>query len=264
MILIKGAGDLATGIAHRLKVCGFDVVMTEISMPTTVRRTVAFSQAVFDGTTEVEGIKGVLAKDIDEVNKIIEDGHIPVIIDDKAEIIKELKPKILVDSIISKINSGSTTINDADIVIAVGPGFEAGVDCHCVIESQRGHYLGRTIYNGGAIPNTGVPGNIGGYTVERIIRATDDGEIKPMVNIGDYVEKDQIVAMVNDEPVYASIAGIVRGMLQEGVKVHKGMKSGDIDPRCKREHCFTISDKARSIAGGVLEAILSNNIVPKF
>lgn len=259
MILIKGAGDLATGIAHRLKVCGFDVVMTEISMPTTVRRTVAFSQAVFDGTTEVEGIKGVLAKDIDEVNKIIEDGHIPVIIDDKAEIIKELKPKILVDSIISKINSGSTTINDADIVIAVGPGFEAGVDCHCVIESQRGHYLGRTIYNGGAIPNTGVPGNIGGYTVERIIRATDDGEIKPMVNIGDYVEKDQIVAMVNDEPVYASIAGIVRGMLQEGVKVHKGMKSGDIDPRCKREHCFTISDKARSIAGGVLEAILTLN-----
>lgn len=259
MILIKGAGDLATGIAHRLKVCGFDVVMTEISMPTTVRRTVAFSQAVFDGTTEVEGIKGVLAKDIDEVNKIIEDGHIPVIIDDKAEIIKELKPKILVDSIISKINSGSTTINDADIVIAVGPGFEAGVDCHCVIESQRGHYLGRTIYNGGAIPNTGVPGNIGGYTVERIIRATDDGEIKPMVNIGDYVEKDQIVAIVNDEPVYASIAGIVRGMLQEGVKVHKGMKSGDIDPRCKREHCFTISDKARSIAGGVLEAILTLN-----
>lgn len=259
MILIKGAGDLATGIAHRLKVCGFDVVMTEISMPTTVRRTVAFSQAVFDGTTEVEGIKGVLAKDIDEVNKIIEDGHIPVIIDDKAEIIKELKPKIVVDSIISKINSGGTTINDADIVIAVGPGFEAGVDCHCVIESQRGHYLGRTIYNGGAIPNTGVPGNIGGYTVERIIRATDDGEIKPMVNIGDYVEKDQIVAMVNDEPVYASIAGIVRGMLQEGVKVHKGMKSGDIDPRCKREHCFTISDKARSIAGGVLEAILTLN-----
>ena len=259
MIVIKGAGDLATGIAHRLKVCGFNVVMTEISMPTTVRRTVAFSQAVFDGTTEVEGIKGILAKDIDGINKVIEDGNIPVIIDDKAEIIKELKPKIVVDSIISKMNSAGTTINDADIVIAVGPGFEAGVDCHCVIESQRGHYLGRTIYDGCAIPNTGVPGDIGGYTVERIIRATDDGVIKPMVNIGDYVEKGQIVAMVNDKYVYASISGIVRGMLQEGVKVHKGMKSGDIDPRCKKEHCFTISDKARSIGGGVLEAILTLN-----
>lgn len=267
IILIKGAGDLATGIAHRLKVCGFEVIMTEIDMPTTVRRTVAFSQAVFDGIAEVEGIKGILVSNAQEAIKVINEGNIPIVVDPKAEIIKELKPHVVVDSIISKVNCGNTTINDAPIVIAVGPGFEAGIDCHCVIESQRGHYLGRTIYKGSAIPNTGVPGNIGGYTVERIIRASKDGFIKPMVEIGDYVEKGQVVAKVvdslqcndNKKFVYADMSGIVRGMLQEGVKVHKGMKSGDIDPRCEKKHCFTISDKARSIGGGVLEAVLTLN-----
>ena len=162
IILIKGAGDLATGIAHRLKVCGFDVIMTEIAMPTTVRRTVAFSQAVFDGIAEVEGVKGILVSDVNGAIKVIEEGNIPIVIDSKAELIKELKPHIVVDSIISKVNCGNTTINDAPIVIAVGPGFEAGIDCHCVIETQRGHYLGRTIYKGSAIANTGIPGNIGG------------------------------------------------------------------------------------------------------
>lgn len=268
MILIKGAGDLATGIAHRLKVCGFDVVMTEISMPTTVRRTVAFSQAVFDGSTEVEGIKAFLAGSFDEVSQILDNGNIPVIVDPEGESIKKLKPDVVVDSILSKVNCAHTSINDAPVVIAVGPGFEAGVDCHCVIESQRGHYLGRTIYKGSAIPNTGVPGNIGGYTVERIIRATGDGIIKPMAEIGDYVKEGQVVASVVEsldssnckcEYVYASISGIVRGMLAEGVRVHKGMKSGDIDPRCEKKHCFTISDKARSIGGGVLEAVLTLN-----
>jgi len=265
IILIKGAGDLATGIAHRLKVCGFDVIMTEIAMPTTVRRTVAFSQAVFDGIAEVEGVKGILVSDVNGAIKVIEEGNIPIVIDSKAELIKELKPHIVVDSIISKVNCGNTTINDAPIVIAVGPGFEAGIDCHCVIETQRGHYLGRTIYKGSAIANTGIPGNIGGYTVERIIRSSGDGFIKPMVEIGEHVEKGQVVARVvnslecddSSEPVFAEISGIVRGMLQEGVKVHKGMKSGDIDPRCEKKHCLTISDKARSIGGGVLEAVLS-------
>lgn len=268
IILIKGAGDLATGIAHRLKVCGFNIVMTEIEMPTTVRRTVAFSQAVFDGSTEVEGVKAVLADDVSEVYKILKQGDIPVVIDSDAEIIKKINPDVVVDAIISKVNCGNTQINDAPIVVAVGPGFTAGVDCHCVVESQRGHYLGRTIYEGSAIPNTGVPGNIGGYTVERIIRATGDGIIKPAVQIGDYVEQGQIVAYVaqscneginkkEDLCVYASISGIVRGMLAEGVRVHKGMKAGDIDPRCEKKHCFTISDKARSIGGGVLEAILT-------
>lgn len=255
IILIKGAGDLATGVAYRLKKCGFDIVMTEISGPTTVRRTVAFSQAVYDGSVEVEDIKAVSVSGIEEIKKIIKQGDIPVVVDKKAEILKELKPEVLIDAIIAKENLG-TNINDAPIVIALGPGFTTGIDCHCVIETQRGHYLGKAIYNGSAIPNSGIPGNIGGYTNERIIRATDNGKILPAVKISDYVEKGDTVAYVNETPIFAEISGIVRGMLQKDVKVFKGMKSGDIDPRCEKDHCFTISDKARSIAGGVLEAIL--------
>lgn len=258
MILIKGAGDLATGIAYRLKKSGFDIVMTEIDKPTTVRRTVAFSQAIFDNEIVIEGIKGVRVNNINEAYKEINEGNIPIIIDEKAEIIKELRPDVVVDAIIAKKNLG-TSIDDAPIVIGVGPGFEAKVDCHLVVETKRGHYLGKVIEEGSAIPNTGVPGNIGGYTKERIIRASNSGKIKPVVAIGDFVKKGDIVAYVDGVEVLAQIDGIVRGMLQEGIEVFKGMKSGDIDPRCEKDHCFTISDKARSIGGGVLEAIMYMN-----
>ncbi|MCE5219892.1 MAG: EF2563 family selenium-dependent molybdenum hydroxylase system protein [Clostridium sp.] len=260
--LIKGAGDLATGVAYRLKKCGFNIVMTEISEPTTVRRTVAFSQAVYDNNAEVEGIKATLVSETEEAKKVIKQGNVAVIVDEKAEILKDLKPDVVVDAIIAKENLG-TNINDASIVVALGPGFTAGVDCHCVIETQRGHYLGKAIYSGSAIPNSGVPGEIGGYTEERIIRATNDGKILPVSKIGDYVEKGDIVAYVNGIPIFAEIDGIVRGMLQKDVNVFKGMKSGDIDPRCEKNHCFTISDKARSIGGGVLEAILYLNSMLK-
>lgn len=258
IVLIKGAGDLATGIAYRLKKSGFDIVMTEINNPTTVRRTVAFSQAVFDNEIEIEGIKGIKVNNIDEIYIEISKGNIPIIIDEKANIIKELNPNVVVDAIIAKKNLG-TSINDAPIVIGVGPGFEAKKDCHLVVETKRGHYLGKVIEKGSAIPNTGVPGNIGGYTKERIIRASNDGKIKPVVAIGDYVKKGDIVAYIDGIEVLAEIDGIVRGMLQEGIDVFKGMKSGDIDPRCEKNHCFTISDKARSIGGGVLEAIMYMN-----
>ena len=255
MIIIKGAGDLATGIAYRLKKSGFNIVMTEINNPTTVRRTVAFSQAIFDNEIIIEGIKGVKVNNINEVYKEIDKGNIPIIIDEKAEIIKELKPDVVVDAIIAKKNLG-TSIDDAPIVIGVGPGFKAKVDCHLVVETKRGHYLGKVIEEGSAIPNTGVPGNIGGYTKERIIRATSSGRIKPVAKIGDFVKKGDIVAYIDGVEVLAQIDGIVRGMLQEGIEVFEGMKSGDIDPRCEKDHCFTISDKARSIGGGVLEAIM--------
>lgn len=258
IVLIKGAGDLATGIAYRLKKSGFDIVMTEIDNPTTVRRTVAFSQAIFDNEIEIEGIKGIKVNNINEIHKEIKKGNIPIIIDKEANIIKKLKPKVVVDAIIAKKNLG-TSINDAPIVIGVGPGFEAKKDCHLVIETKRGHYLGKVIEEGSAIPNTGIPGNIGGYTKERIIRASSNGKIKPVVKIGDYVKKDEVVAYIDDVEVLAEIDGIVRGMLQEGIEVFKGMKSGDIDPRCEKDHCFTISDKARSIGGGVLEAIMYMN-----
>ena len=255
LVVIKGAGDLATGIAYRLKKSGFDVIMTEIDKPTTVRRTVAFSQAIFDNEVEIEGIKGIKVRNINEIYDQIKKNNIPIIIDEKADIIKELKPEVVVDSIIAKKNLG-TSIKDAPIVIGVGPGFEAKVDCHLVVETKRGHYLGKVIEHGTAIPNTGVPGNIGGYTKERIIRASADGKIKPAVSIGDFVTKGQVVAHIDGVEVLAEIDGIVRGMLQEGIEVFKGMKSGDIDPRCEKDHCFTISDKARSIGGGVLEAIM--------
>ena len=258
MVLIKGAGDLATGIAYRLKKSGFDIVMTEIHKPTTVRRTVAFSQAVFDNEIAIEGIKGVKVNNINEIYEEIREGNIPIIIDEKAEIIKELRPDVVVDSIIAKKNLG-TSIEDAPIVIGVGPGFEAKVDCHLVVETKRGHYLGKVIEEGSAIPNTGVPGNIGGYTKERIIRASSNGKIKPVVAIGDFIKKGDIVAYIDGIEVLAEIDGIVRGMLQEGIEVFKVMKSGDIDPRCEKDHCFTISDKARSIGGGVLEAIMYMN-----
>ena len=260
IILIKGAGDLATGIAYRLKKSGFDIVMTEINKPTTVRRTVAFSQAVFDNEIVIEGIKGVKVNNINEIYEKINEGNIPIIIDENAEIIKELKADVVVDAIISKKNLG-TSIEDAPIVIGVGPGFEAKVDCHLVVETKRGHYLGKVIEEGSAIPNTGVPGDIGGYTKERIIRASSNGKINPVVEIGDFVKKGDVVAYIDGVEVLAEIDGIVRGMLQEGIEVFKGMKSGDIDPRCEKDHCFTISDKARSIGGGVLEAIMymSNN-----
>ena len=258
MVLIKGAGDLATGIAYRLKKSGFDIVMTEIHKPTTVRRTVAFSQAVFDNEIVIEGIKGVKVNNINEIYEEIRDGNIPIIIDENAEIIKELSPDVVVDAIIAKQNLG-TSIEDAPIVIGVGPGFEAKVDCHLVVETKRGHYLGKVIEEGSAIPNTGVPGNIGGYTKERIIRASSNGKIKPVVAIGDFVKIGDIVAYIDGVEVLSEIDGIVRGMLQEGIEVFKGMKSGDIDPRCEKDHCFTISDKARSIGGGVLEAIMYMN-----
>ena len=258
LVVIKGAGDLATGIAYRLKRCGFNIVMTEINKPTTVRRTVAFSQAIFDGEIEIEGIKGIKVKERNEIYNEIKKGNIPIVVDEEATIISILKPKVVVDAIIAKENLG-TTIDDAPIVVGVGPGFEAQKDCHLVVETKRGHYLGKVIENGSAIPNTGVPGEIGGYTTERIIRATAKGKIKPIVSIGDFVKKGQVVAYIDEIEVLAKIDGIVRGILQEGIDVFKGMKSGDIDPRCERNHCFTISDKARAIGGGVLEAIMYMN-----
>ena len=255
-IWIRGAGDLATGIALRLYRSGFDIVMSDIAVPTTVRRTVAFSPAVYEGEASVEGITGKLCENISMIDTVIESGCIPVIVDPSGEIMKEYKPDIIVDAIIAKTNIG-TKITDADIVIGVGPGFEAGVDCHAVVETKRGHNLGRVIWSGSAYPNTGVPGNIGGYTVERIIRATADGVFSAKVNIGDFVKAGDLLAYCDETPVYANIDGIVRGLLQDGVKVKTGMKSGDVDPRAEKEYCFTVSDKASAIGGGVLEAIFS-------
>ena len=246
LVVIRGAGDLASGIALRLYRAGARIVMLDVEVPTAVRRSVAFSEAIRLGEAQVEGIKAVRAKDITDALRIVGEKNIAVLVDPEGACISELKPDVLVDAILAKRNIG-TTKDMAPVVIGVGPGFKAGTDsrsdCHAVIETKRGHYLGKVIYDGTPIPNTGVPGNIGGFTKE------------PVAKIGDVVKRGDIVAMVSGIPVKATIDGVLRGLLQEGVPVTKGMKSGDIDPRCKVGHCFSASDKARAIGGGVLEAL---------
>ncbi|MCS7285579.1 MAG: selenium-dependent molybdenum cofactor biosynthesis protein YqeB [Anaerolineae bacterium] len=254
-VLIKGAGDLATGVAYRLHRAGMLIAMTEIPCPTAIRRAVAFAQAVYSGVHVVEGITARRVESLEEIFKAWERGEIPVIVDPETCIRESLKPHVLVDAIMAKRNTG-TSINDAPIVIALGPGFTAGADCHAVIETNRGHYLGRVILKGQAQPNTGIPGEVGGETERRVLRAPADGTFRPLKEIGDFVEEGETVAEVNGVAIKARIKGVLRGILYPGLKVRQGMKVGDVDPRGVRDYCFTISDKSLSVAGGVLEAIL--------
>lgn len=253
-ILIRGAGDLATGIAYELWLAGHDILMTEIAAPLAVRRAVAFSSAVYEGKIQVEKARAYLVENLEEAIRVIRAGDIPVIVDAAADIRLTYCPDVLVDAIMAKKNLG-TAITDADKVIGIGPGFYAGRDCHYVIETQRGPQLGRCIREGEALPNTGVPGEVGGYSRERLIQASADGSIEPVVKIGDCVKKGQIVAMTGGVPVYAQMSGTIRGMLKEGLIVTAGLKIGDVDARMKKELCYTISDKARRIGQGVREAI---------
>ena len=255
LAVIKGAGDIASGIALRLHRAKIKIIMTEISTPTAIRRTVCFSEAVYKKETVVEDVKAVLCESATQALDVCESGDIAVIVDEKANCIKELKPDFVIDAILAKKNLG-TDINDAHAVIGVGPGFTAGVDCHAVVETMRGHYLGRVYYDGKAQDNTGVPGDIGGYTTERIIRSPEYGVFNPIFDIGDTVEKGDVVACVDSTPVVALVSGVLRGILRKGTTVCADMKCGDIDPRCKIEHCDTVSDKALSVGGGVLEACL--------
>lgn len=254
LIVIKGAGDIATGIAHRLYRSGFPVVTTELSQPTVIRRTVAFAEAVYTGNIVVEEVTAVKTS-MEGALEVVEEGKIPVVVDPTGAVIKKINPWAVVDAILAKKNTG-TEITDAPVVVGVGPGFTAGVDVHMVIETMRGHYLGRVIHAGDAIPNTGLPGEIAGYTKERVLRAPCDGIFQAQQKIGAVVSAGQVVARVNQQPVVAAISGVLRGILHDGLTVETGMKIGDIDPRCQPEHCFTISDKAKAIGGGVLEALL--------
>ncbi len=254
LVLIKGAGDLASGIACRLRRCGMDVVMTDLPHPTTVRWSVAFSPAIYRGTAQVEGLSARQAEDPDQARSILARGEIAVLAADTP--LSALAPDALVDAILAKKNLG-TRMDDAPVVVGVGPGFTAGADCHAVVETQRGHNLGRVLYQGSPAPNTGVPGDIGGYTVQRLLRAPADGVFQPLAAIGDLVSAGDTVAVVGDAPVTAAISGVVRGLLPQGTPVRAGMKAGDVDPRGIKEYCFTVSDKSNAVAGGVLEAILT-------
>mgnify|MGYP001214871196 CR=1 FL=1 len=260
IILIRGGGDLATGVAVRLFRSGFPLVITELPQPLMVRRTVSFGEAVNEGRMEVEGIKAALADDIETAEGLLlsrgAERLIPVVVDPGALCRERLRPLVVVDAIMAKRNTG-TRLTDAPLVVALGPGFSAGRDCHVVVETNRGHCLGRAIYDGAAEPDTGMPGDVGGKTVERILRSPCDGAVEGAVEIGEQVHSGQLVATVGGQEVRARIDGVLRGLIRPGSRVNRGLKIGDIDPRAKRGHCFLVSDKSLAIGGGVLEAVMA-------
>ena len=256
LTVIRGAGDLASGIALRLWRSGIRVVMTDLPHPTAIRRTVAFSEALrTGGPVTVEDVTAVPARTAEEALAMLAEDKLPVLADPEARCVPALRPEAVVDAILAKRNLG-TRITDARAVIGVGPGFTAGVDCHAVVETMRGHTLGRVYYRGSALPNTGVPGLIGGFAGERVLRAPAAGVFHPLRSIGDRVRQGDIAAVVEGVPLTCTLDGVLRGILPEGTVVHPGMKAGDIDPRCRVEHCWTVSDKTLAVGGGVLEAIL--------
>ncbi|MCS7178770.1 MAG: selenium-dependent molybdenum cofactor biosynthesis protein YqeB [Anaerolineae bacterium] len=255
VVVIKGGGDLGTGVAWRLHRCGFRVLVTEIARPTVIRRAVAFASAVYEGTITVDGVTARRVEDEAGIRAAWAADEVPVVVDPQAEWAARLRPLAVIDAIMAKRNTG-TRITDAPIVVALGPGFVAGVDCHAVVETHRGHNLGRVILEGSAEPDTGVPGELGGESARRVLRAPTDGIFRGIRAIGDQVQAGEAVAYVDNVPVLSQLDGVLRGLLHDGLRVRAGMKVGDVDPRAVVAHCFTISDKALAVGGGVLEAVL--------
>lgn len=260
-VVVKGGGDIGTGSAWRLHRCGFRVLVTETAQPTVIRRAVAFASAVYEGATTVDGVTARLVVDDPGMVAAWAVGEVPVLVDPQAAVTGRLMPDALVDAILGKRNTG-THMADAPVVVALGPGFAAGEDCHAVVETNRGHYLGRVILAGSAEPNTGVPGTVGGESARRVLRAPSEGTFRGARGIGDLVEAGDVVAYVGDQRVCSRLDGVVRGLLRDGLPVRPHMKVGDIDPRGVVEHCFSISDKALAVAGGVLEALLYLGVCP--
>ncbi|MBR6825928.1 MAG: EF2563 family selenium-dependent molybdenum hydroxylase system protein [Oscillospiraceae bacterium] len=254
LVLIRGAGDLASGIALRLHHAKLKVVMTDLPKPTAIRRTVCFSQAIVLGEMKVEDVTAKFASTVEDVPAILAEGCIPVLADPECKCLRELRPDVVVDAILAKRNLG-TKITDAPCVIGVGPGFTVGMDCHAAVETMRGHTLGRVITEGSPLPNTNIPGLIGGFAGERVLRSPGDGIFRQIIQIGDSVKQGDVAGTVNGEPMLCQIDGMLRGILADGTPVHKGMKAGDVDPRGEQSYCYLVSDKALAIGGGVLEAI---------
>ncbi len=266
-IIVRGGGDIATASIHRLFKAGFRVLVLETDYPSAIRRQVAFSEAVYSGETEVEGVRAVRIASLSELESRKFRGAVPVLVDPEGESIRILKPHIVIDAILAKKNMG-TTMDMADYTIALGPGFTAGRDVHAVIETMRGHNLGRIILDGPAVPNTGIPGKIAGFDKERVIHAEHAGNLYGVRKIGDFVEQGETIAVIRsgeqEYPVPASITGLIRGLIRDGYPVTEHFKIADIDPR-KEEYnnCFTISDKARCIAGSVLELVCARMLNQK-
>jgi xanthine dehydrogenase accessory factor len=251
--VIKGAGDLATGVAVCLHRAGFAVTMTEIARPTVVRRTVAFAQAVYEGSSSVEGAHAVRVDPAGVEDALAQALTAVVVAEDAAEVLDVVKPALLVDAIVAKRNLG-TSIHDAPAVIGLGPGFVAGHDVNAVVETKRGHDLGRILFEGSAYENTGVPGDIGGFTWQRVVRSPAAGTFRTVTEIGDLVAAGDVLGYVDERPVHTAIGGVVRGLLHTGLAVTEGFKLGDVDPRGDPSRCSTVSDKARAIGGSVLTA----------
>lgn len=255
-VVIRGGGDLATGVAEVLYQSGFKILILDIEKPSSIRRSVCFSEAIYDGVTKVENIICKKVENENEIEKCWSEKIIPIMVDEKGEIIKKIKPDVVVDSIIAKKNLG-TTKEMAPITIALGDGFEAGKDVDIVVETMRGHNLGRIITSGRAMKNTGIPGEIKGVSKDRVIYSLANGIFSSVKKIGDTVQKDEIIGYVGDVEIRGKISGVLRGIIREGYEVTENMKIGDIDPRTEeKNNCFTISDKARSLGGAVLRAIM--------
>lgn len=256
IVIVRGGGDIASGAIQKLYRSGFNVLVLETETPSAIRRKVAFCEAVYEKEIEIEGIKARLVANDEEIQECWDNDIVPVMIDSRGKVIERLKPLAVVDGILAKQNFG-TKRSMAPITVALGPGFSAPEDVDIVIETMRGHNLGRIIEEGRASENTGVPGIIAGVGIERVIYSDYSGVITNIEKIGNVVEKGDVIAVVGDNEIYASISGVLRGIIRDGYKVKKGLKIADIDPRIsEKDNCFTISDKARNIGGAVLESIL--------
>ena len=255
-IVIKGAGEMASAAAWRLYMANFKkILMLEVANPLAVRRKVSFCEALHGGGQTVEGVKAVLANTIEDIHRLWGQGRIAVAVDPQWLLLKQLGPKVVVDAILAKKNLG-TRMMDAELVIGLGPGFIAGSDVHMVIETNRGHDLGRIITTGSAEANTGLPGSIAGITGERILRATAAGSFKATRSIGDIVTAGETIGTVAGQKISSRIDGVLRGLIRSGTAVTRGLKIGDVDPRGKKQYCFTISEKGRTIGGSILESVL--------
>ena len=256
LIVVRGGGDLATGVIHCLHTCGFRVVVLEVEEPTTIRRLAAFSEAMYDGEATVENVTARRVKTQEEIEQCFAKRVVPMLVDPEGVWIKKLQPKVVVDAIIAKKNLG-TNLSMAPVVIGLGPGFEAGKDVTAVIETTRGPHLGRILLKGSAFPNTGIPGEIGGYSKERVIHSPCAGVIKHVKPLASVVNQGEVIAYIDDTPVFATITGILRGLLREGLRVPEHFKIIDIEPRMKEiDNCVTISDKARTLGGSVLQTVV--------
>ncbi len=258
LILLRGGGDLASGAAYRLRKAGLPVVITELAKPLAVRTTVSYGMAAVYGAVIIEGIvaRRAALDNLPELYAMLDAGVIPVLIDPQGAAIAALEPAVLIDGRVAKARL-DTHIDQAPLVIALGPGFVAGQDCHAVVETNRGHHLGRVYWRGSAEPDTGLPAALNGWQAERVLRAPCDGLMRQVAVIGRVLQKGQLIARIGEVPIYAPFDGVLRGLIDDDTPVTVGMKVGDLDPRSRPEHCFTISDKSLSVGGGALEAVLS-------